>query len=90
MRELQGGGAANLGSRIKRLRQVQLRGRVMRFLCCLIACHDASQVLPELQKFREMIFDDPAVDLESRIKRLRQANFKQEYKVRQALRAKFT
>jgi hypothetical protein len=40
-------------------------------------------VLMELQSFRAMIYDDPAIDLEGRIKKLRQANFKLEYKQRQ-------
>jgi len=50
--------------------------------------HRAPQgVLEELQHFRALIYANPAVDLESRIKRLRQANFKLEYKLRQAERA---
>lgn len=43
--------------------------------------------MSELRHFRSQIYQNPEVDLEGRIKKLRQANFKLEYKVRQADRA---
>ncbi|KAL6757196.1 hypothetical protein V8C86DRAFT_2630833, partial [Haematococcus lacustris] len=43
----------------------------------------ASYVLAELQRFKEEIYANPEVVLDERIKRLRQANFKMEYKARQ-------
>ena len=47
---------------------------------CVRVC--VQTVLMELESFRAMIYDDPAIDLEARIKKLRQANFKLEYKQR--------
>lgn len=40
-------------------------------------------ILQQLRSFREMICANPNIDIEDRIKRLRQANFKMEYKQRQ-------
>ena len=37
----------------------------------------------ELQQLRQKIFEDPSLELDTSTKRLRQANFKQQYKLRQ-------
>lgn len=37
----------------------------------------------ELQELRKKIFEDPSLELDQQTKRLRQANFKQQYKLRQ-------
>lgn len=48
-------------------------------------CSDPSMiqmVLAELLAFRKQILNDPSIDLEARVKKLRQANFKHEYRQR--------
>ena len=42
------------------------------------------EVIRELQHFKDMIYEDPSVEVEEHIKRLRQSNFKKEYQQRQS------
>jgi hypothetical protein len=52
-----------------------------------VMCEENSAVgqhaVAELQELRKKIFEDPSLELDQQTKRLRQANFKQQYKLRQ-------
>ena len=53
-------------------------------MCIYVCAQSCLQVRQELKTVRQELLGDPALDLDDRVKRLRQAAYKYQYKQRQS------